>query len=303
MNILNPHAKLLWHGDRVGDWLKGKKSSPVLIEIAPTGYCNANCPWCFFNAPKGTKKIKTQTMLKALEDMSLVGLKAINWTGGGEPSLHPDFGKFVDKAHSLGIKQGIFSNGYLKIPQQEKFEWIRISLTDKGFKPIKKPKAQFGICLNHIPEHSKKYIESMCQKAKKFGAAYFQIRPALAGHFKTQPKLDCPEYLKKYETKNFRVYVTPYKYFESVRGREYNKCYGFNFCPSIDWNGRLGACLYMMGGNGFSFGDLNEKSFADIWGKIPNFIKVSEKCQNCCKNHEINKILFQSKNVKQIEFL
>ena len=301
--ILNPHAKLLWHSDRVKNWLDGKKIFPILIEIAPTGYCNANCPWCFFEKQKDGEKIDAEVMLKTIDALAAAGVKAINWTGGGEPTLHPDLGKFIRRAAEKNIKQGLFTNGYREIPEPDKFAWIRISLTDKGLVAIKKPSVSFGICLNQVAAHSQAELENLCLGARELGAVYFQTRPALLGSHEIQPKLKPPHYLKEYETDNFKVYTTPYKYEEAVLAKNYDKCYGHNFCPSINWKGQLGVCLYMMDGPQFVFGDLNQESFTALWEKIPEHISVSPACQNCCKNHEINKLLYETKNVKQIEFI
>ena len=131
MSILNPQSKLLWHGDRVKNWLEGSTPSPVLVEIAPTGFCNASCPWCFFKDKNTGGSIDTGVMLKTLKDLKKMGVKAINWTGGGEPTLHSDFERFVNRAHELGLEQGLFTNAYIEVPPT--FKWVRISLTNNGF--------------------------------------------------------------------------------------------------------------------------------------------------------------------------
>lgn len=301
--ILNPHAKLLWHSDRVKNWLEEKKISPILIEIALTGYCNANCPWCFFDKQKDSERIDTEVMLKTIDALADAGVRAINWTGGGEPTLHPDFDKFVRLVAEKKIRQGLFTNGYREIPEQDKFDWIRISLTDKGFEAIKKPAVAFGVCVNQVESQTAEELTKLCRGARDLGAKYFQIRPALLGSHEIQPKLASPQYLKKYETDNFKVYTTPYKYEEAIKPKKYDKCYGYNFCPSINWKGHLGVCLYMMANPQFIFGNLNQEDFAALWEKIPEHIKIMPDCQNCCKNHEINKLLFEAKNVEQIDFI
>lgn len=301
--IFAPQAKLLRHYKEVANWLVFGKTSPILVEVAPTGFCNAGCPWCSFKNKKSKDFIDTEIMLKALRDMCKIGVKAINWTGGGEPTLHPDFSKFVDTAKKLGFKQGLFTNAYNRIPLEKNFEWIRVSITDKGFKAIKKPKVDFGICVNQIPEHTEKELKQLCIGARKFGAKYFQIRPALVGDYRKQPEVVVPDYLEKYGTKDFKVYVTSYKYEEARKPKEYKECYGYMFCPSVDWFGNVSVCLYLTLNKDFILGSLKEKSFDQICADEPSLIKVQNVCFNCCKNHEINKILFTAKYIKQTEFL
>lgn len=291
-----PQLKLLFHTDRINDWLNDKVTFPILIEIAPTSFCNATCPWCFFSDKHYDGEIDTNILLRTLKELSDNGLKAINWSGGGEPTLHSAFSEFVSYANSIGIKQGLFTNGYKIIQNQEMFDWIRISLTDKGFDVIKKPQVPFGICLNHTIEHTDNELINLCLKAKEFGSRYFQIRPALSGNYMNQPNLNIPTFLKQYSNEEFDVSITDYKYLESTKPRFYDKCYGFNLCPSIDWEGKLITCLYMSGNNDYLLGDLNKDSFINIWEKHEKEKSVSDNCQNCCKNHEINKALYLIKN-------
>jgi MoaA/NifB/PqqE/SkfB family radical SAM enzyme len=301
--IFEPQAKLLWHGDRVKQWLTTNKVNPILIEIAPTGYCNASCPWCFFKDKQGKDRIDSKVLLKALKDLSTLGLKAINWSGGGEPTLHPDFADFVILASELNFSQGLFSNGYTIIPEQDKFAWIRISLTDKGFSSIIKPEVPFGICVNHTKEHTVDILNQVCLDAKNFGANYFQIRPALIGDYLEQPLLEVPTFLLKHKDVNFEVYITDYKYAECIKAKDYLDCYGYHFCPSIDWKGNLSACLYLTLNPMYIFGNLNKQSLLSIWKILPDKVTVIPSCQNCCKNHEINKLLYKTKNLKLECFL
>jgi cyclic pyranopterin phosphate synthase len=301
--IFEPQAKLLWHGDRVKEWLNTGRSRPILVEVSPTGYCNATCPWCFFEDKHSKDRINPQVMLNTIKDLAHLGVKAINWSGGGEPTIHPAFKDFVYLASELGIKQGLFTNGYVVIPQQQKFSWIRISFTERGLKPVKKPDVPFGMRLNHTKEYTEKEVRTFCEDAKNFGAKYFQITPALETSYKDQPNIEAPMYLKEYEDNNFKVHVTNYKYNESIKPKEYPDCYGYLFCPSIDWHGKITVCLYLTLDERYILGDLNKESLLSIWPKVVAKVPVIEKCQNCCKNHEINKVLYKVQNINMESFL
>ncbi len=300
--IFGPVEKLLWHGDRVKGWLETGRTRPILVEIAPTELCNASCPWCFFRDRKGSAEIDGVKMIEIIGNLATLGVKAINWTGGGEPTLHPFFGAFVERTHSLGLKQGLFTNGYQEIPYPEKFDWIRVSLTDAGFKKIIRPRAPFGICINQIKRYTETDLRILCLQARSFGASYLQVRPALIGDYISQPELDMPEYLKEYARKDFEVYITEYKYREYTRNKDYAFCHGYHFCPSIDWKGRLSTCLYLSGDPRFILGDLTKTNIGEIWPEIEKQIKVIPECQNCCKNHEINMVLDKARRVEMVDF-
>jgi len=304
MNIfLNPQAKLLRHGDRVKAWFEGMVPMPILVEIALTDECNASCPWCDFKNKHGNTYINRNTLLSTLKELARIGVKAVNWTGGGEPTLHPNFSEFVAEAHKLGIEQGLFTNAYLSIENPEMFKWIRISLTDKGFKLIKKPNGYFGICVNILVDTTEKRLRACCTLSRVMGAKYLQVRPALVEDYKKQPLLSIPQYLKEYETDDFKVILTPYKFEDATKPHGYDRCYGYHFCPSIDWRGKVGVCLYRMGEERYVFGDLNKDTFTKIWyHKDVSIDLVNENCQNCCKNHVINKLLFEAKHVEHANF-
>jgi hypothetical protein len=202
-----------------------------------------------------------------------------------------------------GLQQGLFTNALEKIPFEELFKWIRISLTDQGFDPIQKPEVPFGICLNHTAGHDEDELRIACRYAKMFGAKYFQVRPALVGNYLDQPDLKAPDFLKEYEDQNFKVYVTEYKYEEATRAKTYDKCYGYHFCPSIDWEGNVSVCMYLTNEHGYRLGSLKEKPLSEILHSVPIHASVCEDCQNCCKNHEINKILFSAKKTRDVNFI
>lgn len=303
MNNFNPQAKLLWHGERIQEWLETGKTTPIMSEIMPTGYCNAKCPFCFFAHNRGGE-IKKETMFGILNEMGILGVKAINWSGGGEPTLHPNFYEFAELANKLGIKQGLYTNAYNKIKKSELFEWIRITLTDKEFEAMKIPDGKcVGVCVNQTKDDTYERLEKLCIKAKKLEFDYFQIRPALEIKAKNQPKIEPPLKLKEHETKDFRVIVTPYKYKEAGKPFGYSKCYGFKACTAIDWNGHLIACPYMGYDERFVFADLNKVTYLEGLQKSPEYVKVASTCQHCCKNHEINKVMDAAKKVRQKEFL
>jgi len=301
--VFAPQAKLLHHSDRVGEWIRTGHTTPILFEVAPTGYCNAACPWCLFKGKRSSARVDKKLMLKAIEDMAKMDVKALNWSGGGEPTLHPDFEYFVDYASRHGLKQGLFTNGYNIIPHQTLFSWIRISLTDKGYDKIKKPDVPFGICVNQLSTYREMDLRRLCVKARNIGARYFQIRPALIGSYKDQISMSPPKYLEKLRKKNFDVYITDYKYEESKKAKVYKDCYGYHFCPSIGWNGKVNVCLYLTLQAKYQIGDLKKDRLIDIWPRITKRIKVTKECQNCCKNNEINKLLYAAKNIREVDFI
>ncbi len=143
--IFNPFAKVLSHLDTVDKYLKNQKYDPITIEIDPSNSCNHSCPFCIsghlhLKKFKGTE-LFNRTMLSEpvfqnlIEDLTKTNIKAINWTGGGEPTQNPYLGRAISfiKKNSK-IEMGMFTNGSL-IERFDLFEifvksleWIRISI-------------------------------------------------------------------------------------------------------------------------------------------------------------------------------
>ena len=88
---------------------------------------------------------------------------------------------------------------------------------------------------------------------------------------------------------------------------------GSQFQPCIGADGHVYVCTNHRGHKEYSYGNLYEKSFKEIWNdldkreKIMNKINKVEKFCNCsqlCKPHESNKILWSIKNnLKNKEFI
>ena len=157
--IFNPEAKVLANVDRVLEFVETGNTSPVLIEVDPSNACNHACSFCcssyiHFDKFKGTeafsRAVMPRDMLMGLcEDFVSMGVRAVNWTGGGEPTLNKHLKEAIKYCGENGIKQGIFTNGTL-LDKRDLFEtmvdymtWVRISVdtgTKETYDNIRMPK-------------------------------------------------------------------------------------------------------------------------------------------------------------------
>ena len=310
-----PQVKLLKQTEALGEFQRrGRTLRPSLVEVAPTAFCNANCGFCFYGQDKSVvgksgAKIDKDTMSRAIECMGYMGVPAINWTGYGEPSIHPDFRYFTELAKMHGIKQGMFTNAYKTDSYNpEDFDWIRVTVTPKGLEGkvgdnIRELAEQtaVGIGMNITDRTSRFHVRALCQQAKELGVDYFQVRPALAVPGEEQEIIVPPEELKLKETEDFKVFLSPHKFEEYLKERTYDRCFGFHFVPAITPSGMLNACMYR---DDYILGDLNAENLTDIWARTKDSFRVTKDCQTCCKNHEINDLLSKLKEpVDDEEFI
>jgi len=125
------NTKLLKHLDILKGLQEGKVN-PIMIHLAITNVCNLNCSFCCFKNRNKKDKLSIKQVIKVLDSFKLLGVKALEITGGGEPLLHPNINEIIDYAFSVGYKIGICSNGKdlekVKLENWNKVEWIRLGM-------------------------------------------------------------------------------------------------------------------------------------------------------------------------------
>ena len=122
-NIFNPQAKVLANVENAIEFVESQNTSPVLIEVDPSNACNHACSFCLssyihFDKYKGTETFSRALMprdmlMELCEDFVKMKVKAVNWTGGGEPTLNKHLKEAIQYCGKHGIKMGMFTNGTL----------------------------------------------------------------------------------------------------------------------------------------------------------------------------------------------
>lgn len=128
------------------DWMKyllsSKKilnPSPSFYEIYLTNRCNLNCPWCCTkeSRTKDPRDMRTKLVYQIIDKAYRRNI-GVSFTGGGEPTLHPNFKEIITYARKC-IGVGLVSNGtysdqireYLEIMKGHNNYWVRLSLNDR----------------------------------------------------------------------------------------------------------------------------------------------------------------------------
>jgi len=116
-------------------------TSPIYIRWKPTNRCNHGCSYCAYRSDNlqlgknmsekdETPKEKMLETAKCLVDM---GVKAVTFSGGGEPLLHPDLLETAGILHDGGIKLACLTNGAMLKGEIAEFfstnaTWVRVSM-------------------------------------------------------------------------------------------------------------------------------------------------------------------------------
>ncbi len=107
--------KILHHVDRLRGLARGDDIAPVTLEIDPVAYCNHRCGWCVdpVHEPVRMADALFDSLIEELSGFEVNGFRVegIVFKGGGEPTLHPGFGRMLATARSAGFAVGVVTNG------------------------------------------------------------------------------------------------------------------------------------------------------------------------------------------------
>ena len=99
--------KLIRHLDRF------KTREPITADVFITNYCNNKCPYCTYRRwelEPGARYMHFEDFVKYTQRLLWFGVKGIILTGGGEPTLNPDFNKITEYLEKNEIDYGINTN-------------------------------------------------------------------------------------------------------------------------------------------------------------------------------------------------
>jgi radical SAM protein with 4Fe4S-binding SPASM domain len=297
--------KLIYHPDKVAEWLKKGDCYPIYVEAGITNSCNHRCIFCCYDyfVNKNHLSIDKDVMLKALKDMGEKGVKSIMFAGDGEPFLHKDVCLFVQKAKEYGLDVSITSNGTFFTPDiMEKclpcLTWIRFSI-DSGspenyakihgtsqesferlmnnleeavkFKKKHNLKVTIGTQFLLIPQNVHEVIK-LAEKLKAIGVDNLQIKP-----YSQNPNsinrfvINYKDYaflgeeLKKLESLDFKIFFRSDTMKRVEEGNIYPECLGLCYFTLIDARGDVLPCSLFYGKPNFTYGNLYKQSFSEIW--------------------------------------
>jgi MoaA/NifB/PqqE/SkfB family radical SAM enzyme len=135
---INSSLKILTVYHKILQISEGKIPTPVIVEIFLTNYCNFDCPHCRSKYKHGDCKeyMPLEIFIKLLDELNRYDIRTIEFSGGGEPLLHPQIEAIFDALISRGFRIGLITNGYPLITFSKLFlqkmlscsDWIRLSV-------------------------------------------------------------------------------------------------------------------------------------------------------------------------------
>lgn len=137
--------------DRIAALQAGKQPAPVHLHMILSDLCSLDCPGCAYrmsgyssnqrfgiwqdgkvnNNPN--RMLHLNLVLDVLRDFADMGGKSVEFTGGGEPTLHPHLNGIINFAQTLGLDTALITHGldlHKKLDPKllVKLAWLRISI-------------------------------------------------------------------------------------------------------------------------------------------------------------------------------
>jgi cyclic pyranopterin phosphate synthase len=343
--------KLMYHVTEVSKWLNGQVVAPIYVEIGPISSCNHRCSFCALDYLKNQSNlINKEVLIKTLRNMADFGVKSIMFAGEGEPLLYPNLDEVIQNAKKFGLDVALTTNGVLfddnKVKSMLKnLSWVKVSIdagTKESYAKIHGCDAKDFLTLlenlrfmgNYKHKHNLpckigcqillineniSEVEDLILEIKDLGLDYLVLKP-YSQHpnsiNKQKIKLDYAKLIelsKKYSKGDFKVIYRKQTVQELEENEiRYDTCYGINFFCLITAEGNIIPCNIFYNKEKFYYGNIYEKTFAEIWsGKQRE--KVKEKlyekgcaeCRKGCRLNFINKYLniVKTKELEHINFI
>jgi radical SAM protein with 4Fe4S-binding SPASM domain len=332
--------------DRIQDILAGERRGPIRANLDLTNLCNHACPWCepvdFRKATIADKRhtLSALTAYEVLQDLKELDCRAVQFSGGGEPMLHPVFGGILGQAHEFGFRTFVITNGGLIDrwiePLFRYADHVRVSLDAScekehqkmhGSKPgefgnvvenvktlVKRKSAgtgpEVGIAYNVADcNSSPESIERLFRLAGGLGVDFVQVRPLseqtpLFLTSASGPWGQIERRVLQFGGHSFRLEILGQRHRDVFYQREFERCYAALSLAVISANGDVAACCDE---RGKIFGNVNERPFRSIWlsnkhREIASKIvpMLCQRCVQCGYNRAVERFVVKNEAMPEL---
>lgn len=156
--------KLLWHLDRVQDWVNGKRIAPLHIDVGLSKGCNIKCEYCFgvlqgnFYKKGSDIYFPREPLLDYVTEAGEAGVRSMAFIGEGEPLLNPNVYDAIVAGKKAGVDISLGTNGILLDAGAdgeralEHLTWIRFNISaasDEAYRRVHRSK-QFATAIEKM---------------------------------------------------------------------------------------------------------------------------------------------------------
>ena len=337
--------KIAFFPEKLSSFIEGKITAPIYVRIKPINRCDHSCFFCIYSTGfrKNDKEnhiisgmhtdmaeedvIPTEKMLEILEDFRDMGVKAVTYSGGGEPLLHRDIVKFMQTTLDYGLDLSIITNGQMLMKQRAEVlayaQWVRVSIDYtnaqqmassrgvqeksfdmilrnlEGFAKIKQKECDLAV--NYII-HRDNYHEiyEFSKTLKDCGVENVRYSPMWIPDLVTYhaPIVEAvrEQLAKAADLIDDKFTVNTTYNIESkskFAERSYHKCHFMQIVPVVGADQVIYACHNKAYDNTGAIGSVRKQRFRELWfgdeaRKVFDGLDPMEKCRHECANDSKN---------------
>ncbi|MCR4331293.1 MAG: radical SAM protein [Sulfuricaulis sp.] len=311
---------------------EGTPAAPVHVQLILSDLCNQNCHFCCFRDESSpelrgmfaegenhnpNRMLSFEKVLEILDDCAEMGVKGIELTGGGEPTIHKHFAEVVEAINARGLKWGLITNG-VRMQDLSTAQWVRVSLDaatpetysavrqvepqhfDRALETIRRWKTNVSFVVTR-QNHAEIYRAAVL--AKSLGAQSFRVRPqddrgitlfnGLIASIIPQGRI-----VQDLAGPGFDVDYRFDTEFESMQqgGQDYDHCAYQHFKTWIGADQNLyRCCIYAYSPRGL-IASIKGRRFKDVWREesVRNFrefnARACHQCRYAATNRAVNEV-------------
>ena len=309
MSRLYSNLKFLGHRGHLDALRERRVVAPVHIRIKPFNHCNHNCWYCAYrvdNLQLGEDMnvkdvLPTDKMFEIVDDVIDMGVKAVTFSGGGEPLLYKPLPQVVERLATNGIKVASLTNGSnLKGKVADAFAehgtWIRISvdawddasysasrgIADGNFTKLlqnmKNFSAMSSSCIMGISfiigKDNHNHIYDACAQFKEAGANHVKLSAAVVDnevdanntyHREFQSAVNAEiGRTASLQDDTFAI-INHYHEMEDRFAKSYTFCPFLQFLTIIGADGNVYTCQDKAFNQAGLLGSIKDRSFKEFW--------------------------------------
>lgn len=105
--------------DKLTELKNNQQTVPLQVQIVPANVCNQRCSFCAYRMPDylsnqnfdERQMLSYEKIIETLDCFVKMGVKAVQYTGGGEPLVHPRIKDIFRETFKRGLEVSLVTNG------------------------------------------------------------------------------------------------------------------------------------------------------------------------------------------------
>lgn len=338
-NTAYSSMKVLYHTEKIEDLKNGIRTAPVYIRIKPTNVCNQRCYYCVyadnqvFESRKVDRResIPWEKMQEIIRDMEEMGVKAVTFSGGGEPLCYHSMIPALELLKKTDMDYSMITNGQeLRGEKAELLydaKWIRVSLDSprrevyrrirgvdtydqvienlRNFARNKNQNCQLGINLV-VTKDNAGDVFAFCAQMKEIGVNNVKVSPLMVRETTAKYHSGIKDAVQEQLERAKQLFVTDSfavidKYSDDLMldanfKKSYRTCYMKELFTVIGADQKVYFCHQKAYRPDGIVGDIREKSLKEVWfsqDTTDRFLNMDAKkeCDFRCAFEERNVLL------------